>query len=414
MAVVFAHPNPVRLADGRLTVDRKFHDGMLAYAASLRVPVTSLNPGGGVEASIMDPVTLVADSLPYRVVALAVDRHGTPSEASRATVEREVAASRLVVGFGTAHGAAAEAARQGRRFVLMLEYDLATQVTVARSFARSRLREAWAALRCLQGYHRSLVPVMRQAHEIHCNGYPVHEECARHNPRRLLYLDSRMGRDLAIAPPALEQRLTERRTRPLRLIFSGRYERMKGALDAVETARELLAQGLDVEMDTYGQGSLAGDMARVAATSGGRIRVHAAIAFPELVRRSREADVFVCCHIQSDPSCTYLESMGAGLPIAGYRNRMWTAMAGASDAGRIAPRNTPAALARVLADLAAAPDELDRLSRNARRFAIEHAFEREFERRTAALLAALRPDAPGDAGRRPAPEPAPSAVMTGD
>ena len=32
----------------------------------------------------------------------------------------------------------------------------------------------------------------------------------------------------------------------------------------------------------------------------------------------QEADIFLSCHRQDDPSCAYLEAMGCGLPVLGY------------------------------------------------------------------------------------------------
>ncbi len=180
-------------------------------------------------------------------------------------------------------------------------------------------------------------------------------------------------------------------------MYSGRYEPMKGALDAVKAAAACRAMGLDITMDTWGQGSQAGAMRAIADASGGSIRVHDAIAFPELVKKTHDADIFVCCHIQSDPSCTYLESMGAGLPIVGYANRMWSAMAKDSLGGVVTELNTPEALAAALAEQLKAHGAVEETSHRARRFAAAHAFELEFARRTDAINAALEE---GAAARR--------------
>jgi colanic acid/amylovoran biosynthesis glycosyltransferase len=205
----------------------------------------------------------------------------------------------------------------------------------------------------------------------------------------LFYFAPRLPATMVMSADALEARLQGLPGRRVRMMFSGRYERMKGAVDAVQAAAACLARGLDVEMDTYGQGSQAEAMRAVAAGSGGRIRVHDAIPFPELVKKTHAADLFICCHIQSDPSCTYLESMGAGLPIVGYANRMWTSMAEQSHAGVVTPVNTPDAVADAVQQILATPGALEDASRRAQRFATEHAFEIEFRRRTDAINAAL-------------------------
>lgn len=176
------------------------------------------------------------------------------------------------------------------------------------------------------------------------------------------------------------------------MLYSGRYEPLKGADHAVRVAVECIKRGLSVEMHCYGQGSLRAEMERLAAqaTAGDSlIRIHDAIPYPELVEISRTFDLFVCCHIQSDPSCTYLESFGAGLPIVGYGNRMWCRLSEESRAGFCSPSGQPEKVADDVLKLAGNFESLATMSERARRFAIEHTFEREFQRRIDALNHAL-------------------------
>jgi colanic acid/amylovoran biosynthesis glycosyltransferase len=144
-----------------------------------------------------------------------------------------------------------------------------------------------------------------------------------------------------------------------------------------------------VELDCYGQGSLGSAMRTIAARHKDHIRIHDTIPFPDLVLKSREADLFVCCHIQSDPSCTYLETMGSGVPIVGYSNRMWSAMSKESGAGMVSRRNTPNSLADAIASYCRSPSQLNEASMKARTFAIEHCFEKEFSKRTDAINKAV-------------------------
>jgi glycosyltransferase involved in cell wall biosynthesis len=234
---------------------------------------------------------------------------------------------------------------------------------------------------------REVFPIMRHASLLHCNGYPIFEESARFNRNRLLYLDSRMSGDMVIPEDVLRARLADRRRRKPRLIFSGRFEPAKGALDAVRVGIECLRGGLEFEMHLYGQGSQRAAMERLVERhdAGRSVFVHAPIPYPELMELSRGFDVFVCCHVQDDPSCTYLESLGCGLPIAGYGNAMWRSMREHSKAGITTTLGKPAALAHALRRLLDEPARLDALSLDARRFALEHTFEREFALRTRSL-----------------------------
>ena len=122
----------------------------------------------------------------------------------------------------------------------------------------------------------------------------------------------------------------------------------------------------------------------------GRPRTHSGSEFPDLQAYAKSCDLFVCCHIQSDPSCTYLESLGCGLPIVGYENSMWKGVQQASGAGLSAPIHDIGAAADRIGQLLADKGLLAEMSRKARAFALEHSFEREFARRISSLNDALR------------------------
>jgi glycosyltransferase involved in cell wall biosynthesis len=252
-------------------------------------------------------------------------------------------------------------------------------------------RRAVRAARCAWKYATRAIADMRGAHSLHCNGYPIYEAARHHNANRLLYLDSRMSADMVMPREELAARLATRTKRPLRLLFSGRYERMKGADDALRVAVECLRRGLDIEMHCYGQGSLRGEMERIAAKAErpARIFINDAVPYTELVSISRTFDIFVCCHIQSDPSCTYLESFGAGLPVVGYGNRMWRRLCETSGAGYVSPIGRPEKAADNVARLLSHPEVLAAMSDKALAFARLHCFESEFRKRIDALNCAI-------------------------
>src|SRR3954453_7019599 len=189
-----------------------------------------------------------------------------------------------------------------------------------------------------------------------------------------------MRAHMVIDEEALHRRLQQRPDRRPRLLFSGRFEPAKGALDVVLAAIDCQHRGLDFELHLYSQGSQRPAIDRAVAEHGlaDKVFVHDAVPYPELVEVARGCDLFVCCHIQDDPSCTYLESMGCGLPVIGYGNAMWLAMCADSRAGVVTPLGAPDALAEAIVRLLADPGRLDDLSLRARSFAVEHAFEREF------------------------------------
>lgn len=383
------HTNLATLEHGLLRIDRKFHLGMQAYVEKIRAPLLTIHPETSPGTAIMDAIEVPCSELPYRVMTVKVDRAGRPLPSEILRLREQISRSRLVYVGGL--GSPEIARALGVPYILVLEYDLQTQITVTTTQVTSLPRRAIRAARCAWAYATTSVPEMRRAHSLHCNGYPIYDATRSYNANSLLYLDSRMSTDMIIPREQLAARLATRARRALRLLFSGRYERMKGVDDAVRVAVECLRRGLDIEMHFYGQGSLRAEMAGIAAgaTHPERIQIHDAIPYPELVQVSRSFDVFVCCHIQSDPSCTYLESFGAGLPIVGYGNRMWRRLSESSRAGLVSPVGRPEKVADAVGRLASDFDTLALMSQKALDFALAHNYEREFGKRIDAINAAM-------------------------
>jgi colanic acid/amylovoran biosynthesis glycosyltransferase len=389
MTLTMIHANSISIEGDLLRVDRKFHLGMLAYADQIREPIVSFNPRIAPNMKIMDEVELRLSELPYSIRQLRLDSRGKVLRDDELGLARQIRASSLI--YGGAFGASEISKAHGIPYILVLETDLQTQLVLTRSTVNGFLRKTVRSARCIEHYFRKSVPAMRNATAVHCNGYPVFYASAAYNANRLLYLDSRMTSSMLMSTEALEEKFKRRKGRPWRLFYSGRYEAIKGALDVVQAVIECVKQGLPVELDCYGQGTLKSAMLKAVerADVSLQVRIHDAVPYPVLVKLAREADLFVCCHVQSDPSCTYLESMGAGLAIVGYLNRMWVPMQEASGAGVVVPLRRPVAMAEAVSQLLASPERVNTMSRNALAFAARHVFESEFKKRTDALNDAL-------------------------
>jgi glycosyltransferase involved in cell wall biosynthesis len=338
----------------------------------------------------MDLIEIPLAELGYGVLALEHDASGRLLHGEAARLGEQVAASRLV--YGSPLGGPKLARAHDVPYILILENDLQTQITLRTAGVPGLVQRATRTLGRIRNYAMVSIPDMRGAHSVHCNGFPMYDQSKWFNSNRLLYFDSRMSADLIIPEDRLNARLNQRTSsRPLRLLFSGRYDRVKGSDDAVRVAVECGNRGLDIEMHCYGQGDLRGEMERLAkqAPARARILIHDAIPYPDLVEVSRTFDLFVCCHVQGDPSCTYLEAFGSGLPIAGYANRMWRRLCGESRVGFATPTGQPDAVAASVQQLASDSATLAEMSMRARAFAVEHSFEREFKRRTESMNAVL-------------------------
>jgi colanic acid/amylovoran biosynthesis glycosyltransferase len=263
--VVMIHANPARIEGSRLTVDRKFHVGMLRYAELIGSRILTINPPlpGGQQS--MDQIEVPLAEVPYGIQT-AIDPARTVAA---------IRGARLVYGYENYMRAATIARDHGVPYIMILEYDLQTKMTETASQVANPLRRMIRRVRCAANYFRKLLPEIRKAHSLHCNGYPTFEAMAPHNANRLLYLDSRMSEDMLITDEGLNARLNNRGGGPLRLLYSGRYEPMKGALDAVKVGLECVRRGLTIEMHCYGQGSQMVAMRSLAAEA--PIQVHTCV-----------------------------------------------------------------------------------------------------------------------------------------
>jgi glycosyltransferase involved in cell wall biosynthesis len=99
---------------------------------------------------------------------------------------------------------------------------------------------------------------------------------------------------------------------------------------------------------------------------------------PEL---KQNADLFLCCHRQGDPSCTYLETLGCGVPVVGYDNEALSGILSLAEVGGRSDLDRPDRLAEIVAGLARDRERLAWLSRRALAFARGHSFEETVERR---------------------------------
>ncbi len=385
------HSNVARIDSGVLTVDRKFHLGMQRYVEAIASPILTVHPEHDGETEIMDPVTVSFNEIGYRVMTLKTNRLGGPAATETNRLRDQISKSELAYFCGGFLDP--KLARSlGVPYVLAIECDLRTQIVISKSEVSSVFRRAARTARCSVRYAKTGIPAMRGAHSLHCNGYPVFDESRWFNANRLLYLDSRMTANLVVTEAQLNSRFASQGRRSARLLFSGRYEPLKGAVDVVRVAVECIRRGVDVELHCYGQGSLKAEMTRIAATAGllgTQIRIHDAIPFDELTKVAHTFDLFVCCHVQGDPSCTYLETLGAGLPIVGYGNSMWKRLCQESKSGFWSPVGDVIAVAADIQKLTSDWTQLRTMSENARRFALAHTFDCEFSRRTDSINEAL-------------------------
>ena len=279
----------------------------------------------------------------------------------------------------TAHFAA-----QKTPIVASLEYTLKTRLQILNldpqiSTLRRLRRMLWQL-----SYERNLRRGLSKAAGVQFNGWPSYDAYAHLTKQAHLYLDNRMEQGMLATPSDMQNRNARLRSgAPLRLIHSGRLEPMKGAQDLLPVMRALAKNKVDATLDIYGTGTLAQGIRASLAEFDGRVRLHDPVDFQtRLVPINRgDADLFLSCHRQSDPSCSYLEAMGCGLAVAGYDNEMCAALCKASGGGITAPLGRPDALAAAITGWHRDREKLVSASERALDYAKSHCFEAEFSGR---------------------------------
>ncbi|HLI80512.1 MAG TPA: glycosyltransferase [Candidatus Binataceae bacterium] len=375
-----------------VVMERKFHDGMLGFVERLDVPIACLLPrlSAAETDGAIDSIEAPLEDLTYRIHYV---ERPVPTPDNLRTIEGLLDEAGLVIlgaleNFNMAIAKLCQ--RRGVPYVIVTEYTQKTQLQIMRATTPSLLRRAVRELRFPLGVRRAHQMVAGAA-EIHANGYPTYDEFATTNPHRTLFFDTRARASDIISNAELSARLASHESARPKLIFSGRYHPIKGALDVIRVGLELDRRGFDFQLDLYGKGPLRQAMESMArgAAAAGKINIHDAVSFPELQQTTRQADLFVCCHVQGDPSCTYVETFACGVPIAGYANEMWSPLCKESGAGVVVRNGDYKAMADAIIRLLAS-EELSAASHRAREFASRHTMEIALDSRAARMTALIR------------------------
>jgi len=273
--------------------------------------------------------------------------------------------------------------------VFVIEYTLATRLKINQLARQDRVKRfksaAWTVLT-----ERKRRRAFRKAAGLQCNGAPAFDAYRGFVADALLYYDTRTRDAAQIGASALAAKQHAiREGAPLRLAFSGRLERLKGADHLIPVARAPVSKGVAFRLDIYGDGSLRREMDEEIARHGlgGIVTMRGPVPFetelvPGMIERT---DLFLCCHRQADPSCTYLETLSCGVPIVGYDNAAFRGVLGLGDVGIPVRMDDINGVANAVTALAADRERLEILAANAARAGAAHGFEKTFDARIAHL-----------------------------
>ncbi|MEM1431786.1 MAG: glycosyltransferase [Pseudomonadota bacterium] len=380
MRLTVVAPAPAHAGENGWWLDTKFLVGMEHYVRAWPGPVTAVLA----EAQAKPPfATFVrSDDLPFAV--------STFTPGLKLAVERIPADGLVLCGGDEAEFVhlSAACAERGQPVILVLEYTLETRLRIAwldqdRGVLRKLRTTQWS-----MAFERRRKAAIRRAAGLQCNAYPTFDTYGHLNPQTMMYLDNRITEDLLVRPEEQAARAARLAAGgPLTLVYSGRLERLKGAQDLVPVAAGLAARGVDFVLHVFGPGSLSDEIRSEAVRHGlsERVILRGTVDFAKdlvpFVRSS--ADLFLSCHRQSDPSCTYLETLGCGVPVIGYANRMWARLQGQSNGGWTVPMGETGRVADLIAELDRDRPALVSASAAARAFAARHLFGAEFAQRIA-------------------------------
>ncbi|AFY77361.1 glycosyltransferase [Pleurocapsa sp. PCC 7327] len=371
------------LPDGRVAIEQKFLEGILKYDGLWSGSVTVLMEKNPDRDKNFHKKIFKRDELPFKLEIIS-SKEITPQK----LLENKISVVLASADYRKNH-LSQVCHSANLPCIYITEYSLQTRKQIIAANTNNPLlrlrRNLWE-----ENQERKQRKAIALAEGVQCNGTPTYEAYRTINRNPLLYFDGRVTEAMLATKEEIEKRfLNCKEDRPLRLLFSGRLIKMKGADRLLDVARELKHSGIQFEMFICGDGDLREKMQReiVAARLKDRVKMMGVLDFKtELIPFAKaNVDLFVCCHPQGDPSCTYLETMSCGVPIVGYANEAFEGVVKYSQAGWLIPMDRPKLIAQQLAALSQNRHSIKAMSLKALEFARQHTFEKTWEARISHL-----------------------------
>ena len=379
--------SPVAVPDAAadpLGLPRKFVAQLRAFAELWEGPVTVLLPRTARRDDNLDYVQTRRAELAFTVRAFSRDDKTLRAELGAAAVVYVP----LVPWFTHVHSIV-----QALNVPVVYFTDYTFEIRKEIVYAQTRnplvrMRRLLYVARLEMQYRR----MMREAAGIQLQDVPAYNAYVSLHRAALGYFNTQMRRDMLATTEQLNARAERLRARaPLRLVYSGRWNIIKGVDDLPRVARVLRERNVPFELDIFGGGVLEKNLRRALDDAQlDNVRLRGELPFAELMRVvANESDLFVCCHRQGDPSTTFNEMLGAGIPLIGYAYDGLRGALSAVNAGWLTPRNDVSALAARIAELDRARESLVAASHAAAEFTRNKSFDDTMCARAAHLRAVL-------------------------
>lgn len=364
-------PVPLFLQDGRLFAEDQSLIGLRRWAENfarvdMMMPLEhGPLPAGWSEASALDDLPgLTLHPLPaaYRPDRFARALPGTLPRI-RALIAQPAVRSFAIGGLFGDWGAVAclSAHRAGLPFAVWTDR---VESEVTRQGAddgpwRTRLRKrlTWRPMAALER------AVIRRATVGLFHGRETHDIYAPHARAAEMVHDILIDRSDHIDAGALARKRAAAADGPLRIVYAGRADPMKGALDWVAALERLDALGVAFTATYLGDGpDLAAMRDRVAANGlAGRVTLPGFTADRRAVMAAlRAAQAFLFCHRTPESPRNLIEALVSATPLVGYDGAYARDLTNGGDSGVFHPIGDTDGLAQALAGLSADRDALVR------------------------------------------------------
>ncbi|MBW4691902.1 MAG: glycosyltransferase [Lyngbya sp. HA4199-MV5] len=367
-------------ANGEYLLPQKFVDGMIKYAelwsGSVKAFMQVASPSK--KYAVLDEKAFQASELPFEIEIVSYNT---------LTAQILSPASVVLASADYQQNHISQLCRSANvPCVYIAEYSLKTRKQTVAATVKNpllRLRRTWWEISQERKQRRAIA----LAEGVQCNGTPTYRAYQAINSKPLLFFDTRMSQDLLANEADIEQRYQHllNLNNPLRLAFSGRFVAEKGVDQVLDVAVELKRLGVAFQLFLCGDGELKHVLQQRIQREGlhDRVTLIGVLAFQqELVPfMKQQVDLFVCCHRQGDPSCTYLETLACGVPIVSYSNEAFVGIERQSQTGWVVPMNQPTLLAQKIAQLDGDRAALQAMALRSLAFARSHTFEKTFAHR---------------------------------
>jgi hypothetical protein len=377
---------PVRIdADGKLNITKKFLDGINEDLHLWPGRIRVLMQETAQVTDNLDNVKVRPQDLPFELRVI-----GPPDQIDLAEHLRGTSVVVASLDDFRQNKVSMVCRAAGIPCIYISEYTLATRLQQAAASPLHPLRR-WRSYLWLWNQERQRRRAVRLADALQCNGTPTYDAYQGINPNRLLYFDTRVSTaQLATAEEVARRCAPLLAGQPLRLLFSGRLAWIKGADHLLDVAVALRHLQVPFHLFICGGGELDNALRGRIISEGLAecVTMKGVLAFEtELLPFVKEnADLFVCCHRQGDPSCTYLETMACGVPIVGYGNEAMAGIVHRFGLGWTVPMDRPKLLAAKIAELHQDRQGVRAMALQSLAFAQEHTFEKTFCTRMGQIL----------------------------